>query len=112
MPQSFSALLQGRAPGDTISYLYNEVKYVLKHRSNKYIYTYIYTSHCVICFTFGVLKWMCYEFCALGEPNNDKDSEDCVSIYTRKGTWSDNDCNLKNGFICKKMCKYNLVHLP
>ncbi|XP_064594480.1 macrophage mannose receptor 1-like isoform X2 [Liolophura sinensis] len=40
-----------------------------------------------------------------GEPNNDEDSEDCVSIYTRRGTWSDNNCNLKNGFICKKMSR-------
>lgn len=45
----------------------------------------------------------------LGEPNGNK-RENCIQIYTtlRDQQWNDGPCNGRQGFICKKSCKYLL----
>ncbi|ESO94148.1 hypothetical protein LOTGIDRAFT_161348 [Lottia gigantea] len=40
-----------------------------------------------------------------GEPNNNKNSEDCVSMFTSSGMWNDWKCTNRAGFVCKKLGK-------
>ncbi|KAJ8307074.1 hypothetical protein KUTeg_015158 [Tegillarca granosa] len=36
-----------------------------------------------------------------GEPNNVKDSEDCVEYSAYTNAWNDNNCYISRSFICK-----------
>ena len=39
---------------------------------------------------------------ANNEPNNWHGMEDCVTIKSSNGVWSDRACNLKKRYVCKK----------